>query len=387
MISEFFPFVVLRIILDILYYYNAKVLFKYISPVPVLYITHSIGSLVFFYYFVKFGFGIFKRIELESEIRIDRFIRNVFLLNMLYNTYSIPKYYSINRLEDITIVVVYGSSIIFIYILSVFYGIQQCKIGHGVPVFFGILGVLVLFVRNHNKKLFLLCLLASFLSALYSVFFKLSMRKSQVGMFQMLEGYFSTSDAYYANRPAKRRNETANYSKKRKTVDFYELSHKNMLNYDLKTNIKDSAKDNIILGDNNLLNIENNIMLNTENNNKLTLTNDNRYFHYMKYYYGFSGIITLIFYWPFIFIFKTNYISLLDIKPLFHTFIAILISSSYSILYFYLMAVTTPIKTEISGMLFQPVFLIIQLLSSKSFGCVLTNGYYLFVFCSFFILI
>ncbi|EPR78212.1 hypothetical protein SLOPH_504 [Spraguea lophii 42_110] len=104
---------------------------------------------------------------------------------------------------------------------------------------------------------------------------------------------------------------------------------------------------------------------------------------FIKHYIGLTGLITLLFYWPFIFISDPH--PTFNPKLIIHIILATILSFTQNILYYILITSQTPQFVQITGILLQPTITLIEIVTHGFKGYFNIIGFIL-IFISFIVI-
>lgn len=173
-----------RLFLETVSYYNAKTMYALkgynkLSPLLVLYLTHSLGTILFLRDLIVHRSSYIKKVEKDTRLSFKFMVLSTAFLSLFYNLCHIPKFYAMNFLSDVSIVSIYGCSVIFTYIFAVVLINAKLDSVGMFSVSLGVLGMLLLVWNDNslNKHIYLVsCVcISSVLSGMYGVFFKMVM--------------------------------------------------------------------------------------------------------------------------------------------------------------------------------------------------------------------
>lgn len=176
--------IIARLFLETVSYYNAKTMYALegydkLSPLLVLYLTHSLGTLIFLKDLIVHRKNYVKRVVEDTQLPFKFLVYSVIFLSLFYNLCHIPKFYAMNYLSDVSIVSIYGCSVIFTYIFAVVLINAKLDSVGVLSVSLGVLGMVLLVWNDNsiNSHLYLvMCVcISSILSGMYGVFFKMVM--------------------------------------------------------------------------------------------------------------------------------------------------------------------------------------------------------------------
>ncbi|KAM0676509.1 hypothetical protein GVAV_000478 [Gurleya vavrai] len=173
-----------RLFLETISFYNAKMMYSYttrISPLLTLYITHSTGTFLFIYDLYKHKLNYKKHVEQSIGISLKLMLGFVLFLSLFYNLCHIPKFYAMNCMSDVSIVSIYGASVLCTYLFSIFVSNAKFDKKGSISLALGLFGMFFLLMNDVNLgKYFSLCswvITTSIFSGLYGVIFKLCMNQ------------------------------------------------------------------------------------------------------------------------------------------------------------------------------------------------------------------
>lgn len=177
--------IVLRVGLELLAYYNAKVMYRTgefqsrISPLFITYLTHSIVSFLILQDIIKSKFRYLKKVEQETNLTPKRFLFFTFLLSFIFNLSHIPKYFSLNKFSDLFIVSVSCLSVLSTHWLCIFTGRKRITFTCVLFTFLSTCGLIILVMDECKiaRKFILAILLfaGSIVGGFYTVFMKIFM--------------------------------------------------------------------------------------------------------------------------------------------------------------------------------------------------------------------
>lgn len=181
----------LRLILELLAYYNAKLMYSSstsnaISPLLITYITHSVVSFLILQDVISLRKKYFGLVAEQTGLRSRTFFFYTFILSFIFNLSHIPKYFSLNKFSDLFIVSFSCLSVLATHWLCVFTRRKKFSvIGLFVTVASGC-GVYLLIVEECNSRdrmvLAVLLFVGSVFSGFYTVFMKIFMERRKTGV-------------------------------------------------------------------------------------------------------------------------------------------------------------------------------------------------------------
>lgn len=361
-----------RLFLETISYYNAKIMYSYkgmskVSPILTLYLTHSMGTILFLRDLYKYKGNYLNKITMDTGIKAKEFIVSVAWLSLFYNLCHIPKFYAMNYLTDVSIVTIYGASVLFTYVFSIA-ALETIIDKEGlVSLAMGIIGVFLLLLGDksigYHSIMCVVLFVSSLFSGMYAVLFKKAMvpHKSVLDKIDELSQAKQLSDEIIENKSNEIVFNTETENKKitgeQANLDFYSIETKDEIT-------ADTSIDKIV-DRSEKVKYEND----TENQNyfyKKELSRETkRRINFMRHYMSLTGLLTLLLYWPglvFVHHMKIEPIHIpFQILPLFHVFIANTISLVHNVIYFIIICSRSPLFAQISGIILQPTFLFIQI--------------------------
>lgn len=350
-----------RIFLETLAYYNARYLTIYtkLSPGLIIYLTHSFVSLFLIYDIIKYKKNFFGVISKRIGIPFDKFLFRVFFLSLFHNLKSFIRFFCFIKLNDCTVISLSCTNVLFTK-----YFFSRVVLNYKERVLFFIVSLSILVIIYTEKSVIstLGMLLTSFFSSLYNVLYKRLMVKTETldqKITKLLENKKEILKAkekkkireFYKSRSSSMNDLTnsskfnleeplINFSEERKSFDSENLSQfseeKEILNFipfDKKINPKEF--------NNEICNL-----IKLENNKKETKKT-----YFVTYYFIiFSGLITLLFYWPvLLFDFECE----VSLRGIFHCSLGICLSQLIIFLHFALIGFFTPLFAQLSNVLFK----------------------------------
>ncbi|TBU20529.1 hypothetical protein CWI38_0057p0090 [Hamiltosporidium tvaerminnensis] len=174
--------ILVRVVLESLAYYNAKIMYtcssiQHISPILTMYLTHSSGCLIILKDMVKYRLKYFEKMEKDTGVGRRTFMVRVVVLSIFYNLCHIPKFYSMKCLRDAYIVSIYGSSVLFSHVFSLIFNIEKISRKGVFSMVLCLAGLVVIVLddvscRKHYVWA-IICFLAAVFSGLYTVLLKI----------------------------------------------------------------------------------------------------------------------------------------------------------------------------------------------------------------------
>lgn len=356
-----------------------------ISPVVTLYITHSMGTIIFLNDIYRHRTNYTRKIKEETGVRFWPFFLNVLWLSLFYNLCHIPKFYAMNYLSDISIVSLYGASVLFTYVFAVC--ILRSRVdGKGlISLMIGALGVFLLLfndvtIRKH-VLLFFWITFSSVFSGLYGVLFKLALKPgsslsdkiesiSRVGTKdnQCIKCGSNCVSSICSTKSVKdivrKFDNPGGENKNKENIDFFA--------------VRDSLRSTIESSDGHIVCKDERVVYDKETPRFSFLQMDisdemHRKILFMKHYMSLTGLVTLLFYWPGLYYlhkYKIESIALPHrMRPLIHVCLANIISFCHNLVYFIIVSSRSPLFAQISGIILQPTFLFIQILKNNGYTC------------------
>ncbi|KAM0686781.1 hypothetical protein COBT_001990 [Conglomerata obtusa] len=401
-----------RLFLETIAFYNAKMMYSYstrISPLLTLYITHSTGTFLFLYDLYKHRNRYPAYIKKDLGISLGMMLMHVAYLSLFYNLCHIPKFYAMNCMSDVSIVSIYGASVLCTYIFSVCVMDTSVDKTGVMALLIGIIGVFFLLLRDLSLgKYIVLCswvVGSSILSGLYGVLFKLSMNPclSTVNKDEhkkKLENQQKQSNINLENKEDKiLYNSRINFHIKEPNLNFYEYDEKldssvetssgniidkklkikedENINLNVKTLIKgfnESSFANIVKNKDIGINDDEPASMQELLTKKEITGETKQKLLFMRHYMGLTGLVTFLFYWPGLYFVRYTIDETMNFpyssRSIIHLAIATMVSLSHNLVYFMIVAARTPLFAQVSGIILQPTFLFISIVKNKGLSCV-----------------
>ncbi|RVD91682.1 hypothetical protein TUBRATIS_18570 [Tubulinosema ratisbonensis] len=362
-------------------YYNARYLTIYtkLSPGLIIYLTHSFVSLFLIYDLLKYKKNFFSVISKRIGIPFKKFLFLVFFLSLFHNLKSFIRFFCFIKLNDCTVI-----SLSCINVLFTKYLFSRVIMNHKEKIIlcFISLSVLVIIFTEKSIVSSLGMLLTSFFSSLYNVLYKRLVVETE-NLDTKIESLLEKKKEILKG---KERKKLRNFYKKR-------ISSNNLLEENTSKSeiISNSFSDQSLLEtEENLIEIENfseftenKEILNFEpfdrkthemNNpneisnffKKETKTKDKKTYFVTYYFIIFSGLITLLFYWPILFF---DFECEITWRGAFHCTLGICLSQLIIFFHFALIGFFTPVFAQLSNVFFKlSIFTFNILFSGIQFG-------------------
>ncbi|EJW05316.1 hypothetical protein EDEG_00619 [Edhazardia aedis USNM 41457] len=189
----------LRLVLELISYYNAKIMYSYtgiskISPVLTLYISHSMGTILFLSDIFTYRTKYFKKLRKETGMNPMRFLLCVTYLSLFYNLCHIPKFYAMNYISDVSIVSIYSSSVISTYLFAVMILSSSMQYRGVFGAILGTFGLILLLIGDkemwNHRHMSITLFVSSIFAGMYGVLFKYSLENKKT----IKKGIFGSSD-------------------------------------------------------------------------------------------------------------------------------------------------------------------------------------------------
>jgi hypothetical protein len=307
----------LRLFLETISYYNARYLATYtkLSSGMIIYLTHSFVSLLLFYDIIKHKKQIISIIKNRTGIPFNKFITAILLLSVFHNMKSFIRFICFAKLSDASVISLSCTNILFTkYLFS-----RATMNDHEKILFLLIImNILVVTVTDSSIISSLGIIVTAAFSSLYNVLYKRLMVNEE-NISQRIENMLNNKKTALKNK------------EKITLINFYEnnASFNNLPEKEISKSF---------------------VLENNEQNDKET--------YYTAYYFIIiSGFITLVFYWPMVFL---DYECQFTARGLFHCGIGILLAQLITFYHFMLIGFISPLFAQLTNVFFKVIILFLH---------------------------